>query len=560
MFGFYEKKKTENKDADKNKEKHTTISSGILQDNITKQMTAKADAAYLKPGYNPQTRKTCYDNNSAHIAAKKAAFFSGKTVTDPYGGQKLLLTKAEAQMRHGSDWQKYLAEADHIDPLNQVTARHQYDRWTKTEDIKAVANDPDNLQIVSRRTNQTNNTCGKGGSSQEAWSRDTAKMQNLGEQSGRSAKEVAKQIRKTGKAAVKNNERKLARTGAKNMLSTAHESGKAAVIPVAVLASSISGSYNVVSYINGEKTISEALVDVGKDTVKGSAYSYVNVSIQTTVNHTLAASKSELLQTLGKNNVPGKVVTTVAVAGDTVFKWTNGEITTGECIEELGDKGCSFAGSYWGGIAGGALAGQLSFPVPIVGAILGSIVGGVATSGLYQCCVNELHVIQEKDRKKQAEILRIQQEMQEQMMRHYAELQRRKEVQMLIRTNTEQAALNSIRSILQSSEFRRLAREFGAFCQDYIEREQRVAECVLLSLQLQEYRRQLQEYTEQYFSSYRQHFSSAFEFMDSCLAASDYDGAIYENNQIAGLFGAEPVVRDTADFKRKIFGTGNISF
>ena len=81
-----------------------------------------------------------------------------------------------------------------------------------------------------------------------------------------------------------------------------------------------------------------------------------------------------------------------------------------------------------------------------------------------------------------------------------------------------------------------------------------------VSLQLQEYRRQLQEYTEQYFSSYRQHFSSAFEFMDSCLAASDYDGAIYENNQIAGLFGAEPVVRDTADFKRKIFGTGNISF
>ena len=118
MFGFYEK--TENKDADKNKEKHTTISSGILQDNITKQMTAKADAAYLKPSYNPQTRKTCYDNNSAHIAAKKAAFFSDKTVTDPYGGQKLLLTKAEAQMRHGSDWQKYLAEADHIDPLNQA--------------------------------------------------------------------------------------------------------------------------------------------------------------------------------------------------------------------------------------------------------------------------------------------------------------------------------------------------------------------------------------------------------------------------------------------------------
>lgn len=63
----------------------------------------------------------------------------------------------------------------------------------------------------------------------------------------------------------------------------------------------------------------------------------------TVVSHSLSNSSSEFIQGLIESNVPGKVITAVMVTGDTLAKWGNGEITTQECLIELGDKGLNMA-------------------------------------------------------------------------------------------------------------------------------------------------------------------------------------------------------------------------
>lgn len=537
LFGG--KKKKEDKD------KQVAIGSGISINQSVLRMTTQADETFLKPKYNPQTRKTHYDDGTAHKTAKENAFSSGGVVKDAHTGAELVHTIKEAKIRFGDDWQEHLAEADHIDPLNQVAKRAENNPWVTSDDVKKIGNSQDNFQVISRRMNQTG---GKGGSTQTEWSQDFERMRRISEQTGEPIESIAERIRQTGIEAEKRNNAKLTQASVRNVATTAHTAGKVTAVNSGGTAATISGIYNVVSCINGEKTTSEALKDIGKDGSKAFVSGYVSGAGLTVLNHTLTSSNSGLLVALGENNVAGKVITTVAVTGETVVKWGNGEISTEECLVELGDKGCSFGGAYYG-----AIIGQTVIPIPIVGGAVGSLIGGVLASEVYNGVIQGVQSVIEEERRKQQEIY-------EAMIRYFAEQQRREEVQQLIKFNTERAAIYSVQSIIQSGEFQNLMEKAAMYFQNRAETERRIAECVLVTLQLREYRRQLQEYVDNFFAGYEQCFSSALNLMDSSLKMGDYDGAIAGTNQVSELFGKVPVVENTEDFKKKIFGKGNISF
>ena len=63
-----------------------------------------------------------------------------------------------------------------------------------------------------------------------------------------------------------------------------------------------------------------------------------------------------------------------------------------------------------------------------------------------------------------------------------------------------------------------------------------------------------------YFSEYASCFSSAFQLMDSALQMGDFDGSIAGVNQISELFNKEPIIKNTEDFKKKIFENNKVSF
>lgn len=374
-------------DDDKKNDSRAKIGAGVaLQESIEKS-TIAANRKYAKPDYNPQTRKQFYDNGSAHVKAKNRAFSGEGPVKDPYTGAELVKTKMEAKMRWGKDWQKHLAESDHIDPLHQIANRHKNDAWTTTEDIKNVANRDDNFQVMSRELNKNSSDVGKGGSTQEEWQRDSKRMEGVEKniESGESIDQVKERIKDKGQIAEKGNDKLLKQDAFNNIKGEFHKAGVKGAQNAGVTAAAVSGVTNMVAVIKGEKTAEEAIVDTAKDGGKAAVTGYVMGGGMTVVSHTLSSSSSQVLKALSNSNVPAKVITAVIATGDTLKQWGAGEITTEECIIQLGEKGVNMA------TMGTAMAvGQALIPIPIVGGAIGALVGSMITSSMYNNMINKL--------------------------------------------------------------------------------------------------------------------------------------------------------------------------
>ena len=390
MFDFLKRAKTTTDVAvrrDDDDESKNKIGAGIALDASIKSSTAQANVKYYRPDYNPQTRKQFYDNGNAHKNAIDKAFSSGETVRDPYSGAELVKKQRDAKIKYGQDWQNHAAEADHIDPLSQIAKRTRRNPFLTTDDVRDIGNREDNFQVMSRKLNQGSKKVGKGGSTQLEWGDDPMRMDGLAEniESGESIHAESKRIKETGKAAERRNNRRALAKGIKNATDTAHNAGKIGAQNAGVTALTMSGIMNVVSVIKGEKSGEDAVVDIIADGGKAAVTGYAMGGGMTVVSQTLSYSSSEFVQALAKNNVPGKVITAVIVTGDTLKKWGNGEITTQECLIQLGDKGLNMA------TMGYSMAvGQALIPIPIVGGAVGALVGSMLTSNLYHGLINDL--------------------------------------------------------------------------------------------------------------------------------------------------------------------------
>lgn len=417
MFNF---RKKENKDKKEDKDKTVNnIGTAVVIDASVKNSVNQAQARYSKPDYNPQTRLQYYDNSSMHKTVMDKAFANGEIVKDPYSGAELVRTQMEAKAQYGEAWQNHAAEADHIDPLSQVVKRNSKNPFLTTSDIKDIGNSEDNFQILARNLNQGSKTTGKGGSTQYEWAEDSARMEGLTDtiQSGESIDVVSKRIIDNGKAAEKRNKVRALKKSAHNVVETAQEAGKDGAKYAGTMAAVMSGITNIVSVIKGEKSSSDAVVDTVKDGGKAAVTGYAMNSSLTIMSQTLSASSSEFMQALVKNNVPGRIITAVMVTGDTLKKWGNGEITTQECLIQLGDKGLNMA------TMGYSMAvGQELIPIPVVGGAIGALVGAMLTSNLYAGLIDELQMKQLEHEERMKRIAFCN-EVADQMRRYRAELE-----------------------------------------------------------------------------------------------------------------------------------------
>lgn len=396
MFGLFKKEKNIStevavKTDQEDDESKSRIGAGIALDASIRNSVEQANVKYSRPAYNPQTRKQYYDDGAAKKNAMDKAFSSDKTVKDPYSGAKLLKKQKDAKLQYGEKWQAHAAEADHIDPLNQIVKRTGKNPFLTTDDVKNIGNSEDNFQILSRKNNQNSKEIGKGGSTQQKWADDPTRMEGLANsmESDEPIEEVIKRIKETGKAAEKRNNRRAFKKGLKNAVGTAHEAGKDGAQNAGVTALTMSGIMNVVSVIRGEKSGEDAVADTIKDGGKAAVTGYAMGGGMTVVSQSLSYSSSEFAQALAKNNVPGRVITAVIVTGDTLKQWGSGEITTQECLIQLGDKGLNMA------TMGYSMAvGQALIPIPVVGGAVGALVGSMLTSQMYNNLIHDLQTKQ----------------------------------------------------------------------------------------------------------------------------------------------------------------------
>ncbi len=397
MFNFLKKKQNpnviitfnENIDKDKDNDKETSLQSGMITTvtESAKVSTEEAAKIFQKPS---KYDRSVIDDGMAKKNIKVEAFNSGIEVRDPYTGDILTLTRAEAMEKYGDDWTNHLAEADHKISLAQRYEDTKNKPWLSNDNIKASSNSSDNLEVVSRSYNNA-----KRSRSNEDFVTDDEYLEKTGVELTEEGKLKAIQSEKIAKKALQKQDFK---DSVGNILNTGHSAGKNAAINAGVTGVTMSGILNLTAVIKGEKSAEDAIADTVVDSGKRAVTGYCMGGGLTTVSHTLSGSSSGFLKALSKYNVPGNVITAVMITGDTLKRYGDGEITTQECLIELGGKGLNFATTGYS-----MAVGQAMIPIPIVGAAVGALVGSTITSNYY----NQLMITLQNKELEHQERLRI---------------------------------------------------------------------------------------------------------------------------------------------------------
>jgi len=347
--------------------------------NSAQQSTQKAADTFKKPEKYTGNRQL-YDSRTAKEMVKNNAFANGK-VKDPYTGMFLEPNSDAAQAKYHEKWQYHAAEADHITPIKKIYNDDKNNPWLSNNDIKTIVNSEDNLEVLSSKVNNA-----KRERTNEKFFNDDEYLKSKGINLSDEAKQRGIE---RGREAQRIIDKKERITTAKNIVRTGHEAGKSAAKSSGEMAGVMSGIRNMVAVIKGEKSTEDAIADTAKDTGKAVVTSYAMGNGLTTVSHTLSYSNSELIRALSESNIPGKVITAVMMTGNTLKRYADGEITTTECILELGESGLNFATMGYS-----MAAGQALIPIPVVGAAVGALVGSVATSKVYHDLVDKLKIKQ----------------------------------------------------------------------------------------------------------------------------------------------------------------------
>lgn len=384
MINFFNRKKETSTEIltapveEKNEEDNcaSKIVCGYVATESASISTQQAAAKFVKPDTYTHNRNL-YDSGAAKKSAKTNLFKNGAEVIDPYTGNKLVLTKQEAKMMYGDKWQKHLAESDHVKPLEQIYKDTKGNVWATTDDIKKAANSEDNIRVASREFNNP-----KRSRTNKDYVEDEQYRQKKGVKLTDEGREAA--IR-DGEIAEKSTTRQIRKATTKNMLKTGHEAGKYGAQNAGVTALTMTGIMNFVAVVKGEKNSDEAISDTIKAGGKAAVTGYAMGGGLTVVSHSLSSSSSKFIQALSNSNVPGKLITAVTVTGDTLKRYGNGEITTQECLIELGDKGLNLATMGYS-----MTVGQTLIPIPIVGSAIGALVGSALTSTYYNNLINML--------------------------------------------------------------------------------------------------------------------------------------------------------------------------
>lgn len=381
MFSFFRNKKNiimfdeEDNSDEESINPQTNAQAKVISSTITSSIE-KVSVKFKKP-YKYTGNRHLYDDGTAKKNIKLEAFSKGKKFIDPYTGKELVLTKSEAKIRFGKDWVNHLAEGDHIVPIEKVFNKNKDNVWISNDDIKETVNSKENMQAVSRKFNNA-----KRSKMQDEFVDNDKYLKDKDVKLTKKGKEKALEVDKKSQKFIND---ELGSRAKKNVLRTGHEAGKNTALNSAGTAATMSSIINITAVIKGEKDPKDALADVVKDTGKAATSGYVLGGGMTTLSHTLSGSSSTFLKALSKSNVPGNIITAVVITGNTITRYAKGEITTEDCIIELGERGLNFAAT------GTTMAiGQALIPIPIVGGAVGALVGSLATSQLYNNIINTL--------------------------------------------------------------------------------------------------------------------------------------------------------------------------
>lgn len=146
----------------------------------------------------------------------------------------------------------------------------------------------------------------------------------------------------------------------------ANEMGVKSGLIAAGITFTISSVDNISSYVDGQITADEMVVEILKDTGTAGALGYGSTFISTAISQSMAKSSSALISKVGGSYLPASTVAFAVTSSETVSDFAQGKIDGAEFAYEMADHAVGITGS----IAG----------IAVTSAIIGSIVPGAGTA------------------------------------------------------------------------------------------------------------------------------------------------------------------------------------
>lgn len=341
--------------------------------------SGKVKSSQYRDAYSAKKNRKEIDDVSKRNAYRDAQFGDNKTITDPYTNQILHKDSKAAMNKYGKKQaNKHTAQTDHTVPLQKVYDRNRHNTFLSKEDIKEIGNIEGNYKVINGNTNQSK---GSKSNLQAAKANNVDKTQKQ--------KMVKEQIKA---------ESVIAKKTAELTLKRANEYGMASAKTGAGVGAAVSTTENIKAVFNGEEDVVEALTNIGIDTAKSAAESYaaaIATKSMEGASHAIGekiAEKSSkvVLKNLGEQlkvldaGAIGQIITVTADVGQSMNRYLHGEITGGELVLELGEKGTSMATSICSGVIGAFIGTAVAgVPGAVIGEIIGNMVGSIIGSKLY---------------------------------------------------------------------------------------------------------------------------------------------------------------------------------
>lgn len=166
---------------------------------------------------------------------------------------------------------------------------------------------------------------------------------------------------------------------AMDIVRTSHRAGIEGAGYGGVIGGAISLLANAFSVAQEKKQLSEAVLDVANDTGKAAVLGYATAFAGSSLKGALQQSGNQGMRTLARTNAPTLAVSICLSLGGSIKSYVAGEITEGQFLSEVGEKG---AGILSGSMM--AALGQIAIPIPVVGAAIGGMIGYTLSSFFYQ--------------------------------------------------------------------------------------------------------------------------------------------------------------------------------
>lgn len=318
-------------------EENVQIELAILQ-SLEKGVDLTA-AQQLNLGVTPNYIRRNYDSQAAHRAFHDAQFGDKKVITGP-NGEILHRSQTAARNKYGAQRASYhQAQADHIDPINNVYERWKDNPFLTDGDIKEVVNRMKNFQESSRHDNASKKASSE---IQEGFQNHDAKkvLRGLKTQAETDALLTGRTVKNAAGAVT---------SIVKNKSGEAIKAGK----ETALVALTVSGLHNLADLASGEKDLETALKDVAIDTATSFASGTGLRITQEVVAGIATIVGADPVANIVAGGFPVAEVAAAAMTAKCVIQYLDGEISGEDCAAQILVSGAGILAYQFGTMIGG---------------------------------------------------------------------------------------------------------------------------------------------------------------------------------------------------------------